>query len=196
MYLDRVMKSVRSILVSGLSRALALVVGLAISPIALLTALLILLFMGRPLLFRQTRVGLHRRLFTIYKFRTMRDGQVTPLGRVLRVTGVDELPQCLNILRGDMRWVGPRPLTPTDVVRLKWTSPYHDVRWSTPPGLTGPAQLSPRCHAKLSWHADSHYARRPSVCRDVMIVCQSVLVPLLGKPAVKRLLQLSSRRTS
>lgn len=186
----------RSVLGAGLSRMLAFSVGAALSPIALLTAALILVFMGRPALFTQSRVGLRRRLFTIYKFRTMHEGRVTALGRLLRATGLDELPQCLNIFRGDMRWVGPRPLTPADVARLKWTTPYHDVRWSIPPGLTGPAQLSPRCHAKLSWHADRHYAQNPSVCRDGMILLQSVLVPLLGKPAVKHLLQRTARRTS
>jgi lipopolysaccharide/colanic/teichoic acid biosynthesis glycosyltransferase len=194
--LQRLPSIMGRVLSVALSRGLALGAWVALSPITLLTAVLILVFMGRPILFTQNRLGLRRQLFTIYKFRTMQDGQVTSLGRVLRATGLDELPQCLNILRGDMRWVGPRPLTPADVERLKWTSAYHDVRWLVAPGLTGPAQLSPRCHAKLSWHADRQYARHPSFCRDGVILLQSVLVPVLGKPAVKRLIQLTSRRNT
>ncbi len=171
------------------SRAAALLLGLALSPVWLLSAALILVCMGRPVLFTQPRVGLGRRLFTIYKFRSMADGAVTPLGRVLRATGLDELPQLINVLRGEMRFVGPRPLTPADVERLKWHTPYHDARWSVPPGLTGPAQLSPRCHAKLSWHHDHHYARRGTRGLDLLILLQSALVPVLGKAVVRRLVQ-------
>ena len=103
---------------------------------------------GPPVLFRQTRLGRGRRPFTILKFRSMANGKVTPVGRVLRATGLDELPQSyelpqfINILRGEMSAVGPRPLTQADVERLGWTGPEYDFRWLARPGLTGLAQIA------------------------------------------------------
>jgi len=84
---------------------------------------------GAPILFRQTRLGLDRRPFTILKFRSMRDDKVTRIGGLIRATGLDELPQFVNILRGDMSAVGPRPLTAVDAARLGWTTPDYDFRW-------------------------------------------------------------------
>src|SRR5476649_1328362 len=81
------------------------------APVLALAATAILADDGRPILFRQPRLGRGRRLFTILKLRSMRDGRVTRVGRLLRATGLDELPQFVNILRGDMSAVGPRPLT-------------------------------------------------------------------------------------
>src|SRR6186713_1995399 len=83
----------------------------------------ILLEDGWPVLFRQERLGRDRLPFAILKFRSMRDGRITRVGRLLRATGLDELPQFVNILRGDMSAVGPRPLTAADVTRLGWTEP-------------------------------------------------------------------------
>src|SRR5439155_845249 len=91
--------------------------------------------------FRQPRVGYRRRPFSILKFRSMRDGRPTRIGRVLRANGLDEVPQFINILRGEMSGVGPRPLTAEDVDRLGWTSADVDFRWQVKPGLTGLAQL-------------------------------------------------------
>src|SRR4051794_33151913 len=82
-----------------------------------------------PLLFRQERLGRDRRPFIILKFRSMQEGRVTRIGGFLRATGLDELPQFINILRGEMSAVGPRPLTAEDVLRLGWTTPEHDFRW-------------------------------------------------------------------
>ena len=96
---------------------------------------------GRPIFFHQQRVGWRRRPFSILKIRTMRGGVITRVGRVLRATGLDELPQFVNILRGDMSAVGPRPLTDGDVQRCGWTGPEFDFRWDTRPGLTGLAQI-------------------------------------------------------
>ena len=79
------------------------------APVMTIVAIAIVLDDGGPVLFRQRRIGYRRRPFEILKFRSMRDGRPTRVGRVLRATGLDELPQFLNILRGDMSGVGPRP---------------------------------------------------------------------------------------
>jgi lipopolysaccharide/colanic/teichoic acid biosynthesis glycosyltransferase len=113
--------------------------------------LLICLLEGRPVFFRQKRVGRHGSLFTIYKFRTMKhaagsistittaeDGRVTPLGRRLRRFKLDELPQLWNVLRGDMSFVGPRPDVPGYLDRLSGDA---QALWQLRPGITGPATL-------------------------------------------------------
>jgi lipopolysaccharide/colanic/teichoic acid biosynthesis glycosyltransferase len=125
----------------------------ALSPLLAVLALGVRLRLGSPVLFRQTRAGLHGRPFTIYKFRTMTDargadgdllpdaGRLPPFGRFLRSTSLDELPSLWNVLRGDMSLVGPRPLLMEYLPRY---SPdqlrRHDVR----PGITGWAQVNGR----------------------------------------------------
>jgi len=99
---------------------------IAFSPAMAVIAGAILLEDGWPVLFRQERLDRRRRPFTILKFRSMRDGRITRVGRMLRATGLDELPQFINILRGDMSAVGPRPLTGSDVTRLGWMAPRYD----------------------------------------------------------------------
>jgi lipopolysaccharide/colanic/teichoic acid biosynthesis glycosyltransferase len=141
---------------------------------------------GSPVLFRQTRLGRGRRPFEIVKFRSMRDGQVTRVGRVLRATGLDELPQFLNILRGDLSAVGPRPITEEDARRFGWTGPSAAGRWRVNPGLTGLGQLagrSPGEHLQL----DRCYARRQSVALDCRLVAMSFVVNVLGKTRARRL---------
>src|SRR6478735_4185998 len=101
--------------------------GLAVfAPAMTVIAVAVLIDDGRPVFFRQERVGYLRRPFQILKFRSMRDGRVTRVGRLLRATGLDELPQFINILRGDMSAVGPRPLTAADLVRFGWDAPAVD----------------------------------------------------------------------
>lgn len=131
---------------------------LLLSPLLAVIALLVRLKLGAPVLFRQLRPGLHGKSFTIYKFRTMtddRDAQgnllpdaerLTPLGRFLRTTSLDELPELWNVLKGEMSLIGPRPL------RMKYLPLYtseqarrHNVR----PGVTGWAQVNGR--NQLSW---------------------------------------------
>lgn len=162
---------------------------LVFAPAMLLIAAAILLDDGRPVLFRQPRVGYRRRPFLILKFRTMRDGDVTRVGRLLRATGLDELPQLLNILRGDMSAVGPRPLTPDDVERLGWSGPAFDFRWACRPGLTGLAQLLGARADGDALHFDRLHASQWSPLRDCRLIAWSFAVNALGKPRVRRWLR-------
>jgi lipopolysaccharide/colanic/teichoic acid biosynthesis glycosyltransferase len=143
---------------------------------------------GWPVLFRQERLGRRRRPFTILKFRSMRDGRMTRVGRMLRATGLDELPQFINILRGDMSAVGPRPLTEPDVTRLGWTAPRYDFRWRVLPGLTGLAQVTEARSGRLSLGLDRRYVTRQSLLLDLRLVAVSFAINALGKRRVRGLL--------
>ncbi len=121
---------------------IAFVLLLCTSPVWLLLLLATLVTQGPPLFFVQERVGLRRKHFFIIKLGSRKDGHVTRFGRFLRKTGLDELPQLVNILKGDMKFIGPRPLTAGDITRLGWDTAEFDLRWSVKPGITGPAQLS------------------------------------------------------
>jgi lipopolysaccharide/colanic/teichoic acid biosynthesis glycosyltransferase len=158
---------------------------LAFSPVMAAIAAAILLDDGWPLLFRQERVGRRRRAFTILKFRSMRDGQITRVGRLLRATGLDELPQFINILRGEMSAVGPRPLTGADVVRLGWTAPRCDFRWRVLPGLTGLAQVNAAGSGRRSLALDRQYVARRSLLLDLQLVALSFAVNAFGKRRVR-----------
>jgi lipopolysaccharide/colanic/teichoic acid biosynthesis glycosyltransferase len=142
---------------------------------------------GVPVLFRQSRLGLRRRPIVVLKFRTMRDGRVTRIGRVLRATGLDELPQFVNILRGELSAVGPRPITEEDAQRFGWTGPAAAARWRLKPGLTGLAQLAGRS-ARESLQLDRCYLRRRSLALDCRIVAMSFVVNVLGKRRARHLL--------
>ena len=140
-----------------------------------------------PALFRQQRLGLGRCPFEILKFRSMRDNRVTRVGRVLRATGLDELPQFINILCGDMSAVGPRPLTADDVTRLGWTTAGADFRWTRRPGLTGLAQLAGPDSAAASLVLDRRYIERQSLWLDVNLIALSFAVNVCGKARVRAL---------
>ena len=161
---------------------------IAFAPVMAVVAAAILLEDGWPVLFAQSRLGRSRQPFTILKFRSMRDGRVTRAGRLLRATGLDELPQLVNILRGDMSAVGPRPLTHADAVRLGWLTPRHDFRWRVSPGLTGLAQILGSATPNGSLGLDRYYVSRGTLLLDVRLVAASFVVNVLGKPRVRRLL--------
>ncbi len=127
------------------------------SPVMLLTAILIKLTSPGPLIFKQERVGLHNRSFQMYKFRSMEvqplseenskwttqhDPRVTPVGRVIRKTSIDELPQLFNVLKGEMSLVGPRPERPLFVERFKEEIPRYMIKHQVRPGMTGWAQIN------------------------------------------------------
>ncbi len=154
---------------------------LVVSPVLVICMLLILVIDRQNPFFIQTRLGKHKRLFKIIKLRTMKNGQVTGLGKMLRRTGLDELPQLLNILFLQMSFVGPRPLTPADVERLGWGDAYHERRWQARPGITGLAQLSPVCHKKMSWFLDQKYSACSGFFFDLKILVSSVAVLFVGK---------------
>jgi lipopolysaccharide/colanic/teichoic acid biosynthesis glycosyltransferase len=141
---------------------------------------------GRPVFFRQQRLGYRRRPFPILKVRTMRDGRVTRVGRVLRATGLDELPQFINILAGQMSAVGPRPLTEDDVRRFGWTGVEFDFRWEMKPGLTGLAQIVGAACTQDALELDRAYAARWRPILDCQLIALSFAVNLFGKSRVQR----------
>jgi lipopolysaccharide/colanic/teichoic acid biosynthesis glycosyltransferase len=154
-------------------------------PAMLLTAALVWAKLGRPVLFRQERPGLGGHGFVLIKFRTMTDARspsgtpltdaerLTPFGRWLRASSLDELPELFNVLRGDMSLVGPRPLL---MKYLPKFSPYHGRRHSVRPGITGLAQISGR--NALSWDdrldLDVEYVDSASPVLDIKILLRTV----------------------
>lgn len=116
----------------------------------------------------------------------MLDGKITFFGKVLRKTGIDEIPQLINIVKGDMSFVGPRPLTKADIDRLQWNDPYYNKRWNLKPGIVGLAQLSPVCHKKMSWYLDKYYINEHTFGLDMKILTSSFLIPFVGKSQMKK----------
>src|SRR5690606_39156160 len=170
------------------------ILGLAVlGPLLLVVGGLIRLDDGGPALFTQTRLGRGRRPFRIYKFRTMLDGTITRHGRWLRATGIDELPQLLNLVRGEMSLIGPRPLTAEDVARLGWDGPSHGVRWEVQPGIAGLAQIFAGRGARLSWFLDVRYVRGRTLMMDVEIVALAAAMLLIGKYRVRSWLRARRR---
>ena len=164
----------------------ALAAMFVLTPVFAVVALLVRTFLGRPVIFRQQRPGLHGRPFTIYKFRTLTDDhdesgmlrpdadRITRFGRILRASSLDELPELVNVLRGDMSLVGPRPLMMDYLERYTpEQARRHDVR----PGLTGLAQVSGR--NTLDWEdrfrLDTYYVDRQSFALDLKIIARTVL---------------------
>ncbi len=154
-------------------------------PVMLGVALAVRLKLGRGVLFRQVRPGLGGRPFTMYKFRTMREAagpdgtplpdceRLTPLGRFLRSTSLDELPELYNVLRGDMSLVGPRPLL---MQYLERYTPQQARRMEVRPGITGWAQV--RGRNALSWEErfalDVWYVDNRSLLLDLRILLMTV----------------------
>jgi len=175
------------------------------SPIMLLTALAIKIEDGfsAPIFYGQDRVGFAGRIFRVLKFRSMRvdaerdgqaqwattnDNRVTVLGKYLRKLRIDELPQLLNVLRGEMSFVGPRPERPQFVDRLAETIPYYRERHSVKPGITGWAQLcypygASEQDAVEKLQYDLFYVKNHDLVFDILILLQTVEVILLGKGA-------------
>ena len=174
-------------------------------PLMLLTVIAIKLEDGwrAPALYRQRRVGRYGRQFHVLKFRSMGidaepdgvprwaqpgDARVTWVGRLIRKLRIDEFPQVFNVLKGDMRFVGPRPERPEFVEELSQRIPYYQERHVVPPGLTGWAQLcypygSSEQDAAEKLQYDLYYIKNRSVVFDIAILVQTVEVVLFGKGA-------------
>ena len=155
-----------------------------------------------PVLYRQERVGENGRLFTLCKFRSMRvdaekgtpiwakenDDRVTRVGRFIRLTRLDELPQLWNVLRGDMSFVGPRPERPFFVEQLAAVIPFYMQRHAVKPGVTGWAQVRYRYGSSVEdamekLRYDLYYIKHLSIVFDLTIVVDTVKVILCGKGA-------------
>jgi len=149
--------------------------------------LVVLVGQGRPVFFRQPRVGVGGRRFGILKLRTMtteadpKDRRPTGLGRWLRQRGLDELPQLVNVLVGEMSLVGPRPLTPADAERLCAAHPPFRRRFAVPPGLTGLAQICQAQGPELTAELDHAYVRKQSAAMDLMILLRTAWMNAVGK---------------
>lgn len=137
-----------------------------------------------PLFFRQKRLGIKQRKFIVLKIRTMRNNEVTKVGRWLRATGLDEIPQFINVIKGDMHIVGPRPLTSLDVDRLGWNGDRYRIRWQLAPGVTGLVQLYAGRSAGLSFYLDRKYIENSTLWLDLKIVLLSFLITIAGKRRV------------
>jgi lipopolysaccharide/colanic/teichoic acid biosynthesis glycosyltransferase len=172
---------------------LALFLLILLLPLFALFALLIKITSRGPVIYRQTRVGLRGKNFTLYKFRTMRedaerdgprwsevkDSRSTPVGQALRLTHLDELPQLWNILRGDLSFVGPRPERPEFVAKLKEEVPYYETRLLVKPGFTGWAQIHHRKDrtvedVKKKVEYDLFYIKNRSLILDLAILLKTL----------------------
>jgi lipopolysaccharide/colanic/teichoic acid biosynthesis glycosyltransferase len=111
----------------------------------------------------------------------------TQTGQILRKTGLDELPQFLNVLKGDMSIVGPRALTMYDIERLAWNDAYHQIRWQQKPGITGFAQIYGGQHRKTSWFWDKYYIRHNNLMIDFGIVGISFFMNVFGKTKIRKI---------
>ena len=181
----------------------ALTLLVATLPIMLVAALIIALESGRPIVYRQERVGLRGKTFEVLKFRSMRqdaekdgkpawavvgDSRVTAFGRFMRRSRIDELPQLINVLRGEMSFVGPRPERPVFVEMLTEQIPFYAVRHSVKPGITGWAQVRYSYGANVEQSTrkleyDLYYVKNHSLFLDILILLETARVVLFGEGA-------------
>ena len=171
-------------------------------PLFLVVAMLIKLDSTGPVFYRQVRVGLRSQPYMIWKFRSMRsdaekngprwaevgDSRISRVGRWLRKLHIDEFPQLINIFKGEMSLVGPRPERPVFVQELRTKIPYYDIRHTLRPGLTGWAQINYQygastedSYVKLQY--DLFYVKNMNLALDLRIIIKTVRVVLLGEGA-------------
>lgn len=173
-----------------------------VSPVCLITALLIKLTSKGPVFYTQERLGKDSKPFKIYKFRTMKtdaekngavwattnDSRITPIGKILRKSRIDEIPQFINVLQGDMSLVGPRPERPVFVEKLKMEISDYEKRLAVKPGITGLAQVHHRYDASITdvrkkVKYDILYIKNVSFATDLQIMLRTVRVVATGAGA-------------
>ncbi|PAE38162.1 sugar transferase [Bacillus sp. 7884-1] len=175
----------RNLLKRSMDLILSLVAIIALSPVFLIVAIFVRVKLGSPVLFKQERPGLNEKIFMMYKFRTMTDEKdekgnllpdsirLTSFGKFLRSTSLDELPELINILKGDMSIIGPRPLL---VQYLPLYNEHQKRRHEVRPGLSGLAQVSGR--NAISWedkfNLDVEYVENVSFLGDWKIIFQTI----------------------
>jgi sugar transferase (PEP-CTERM system associated) len=188
-----------------LKRCMDVIVSLVLliltAPVMLAVAIAIRLDSPGPVLFRQTRVGLFGKQFTIYKFRSMRsdaeaklgprwaqlgDTRVTRVGRLIRKFRLDEIPQAWNVLRGEMSIVGPRPERPCFVEQLSQNIPFYDLRHYVKPGITGWAQVKYRYGASIEdayqkLQYDIYYAKHRSFFCDMKVLYKTIAIVVFAR---------------
>ncbi|MDO8602158.1 MAG: sugar transferase, partial [bacterium] len=183
-----------------ISEIIVALTGLIITlPISILASLLIKLTSAGPIFYTQKRVGRQRKVFNLYKFRSMyhskernpdaddskptwtrpNDARITLVGRVLRATHIDELPQLLNIIKGDMSFIGPRPERPEFTAQLETQIPFYELRYILRPGITGWAQINfkyaasvDEAYEKLQY--DIYYLKNQSFFKDLFIMMKTI----------------------
>lgn len=164
----------------------AVIAILLLSPIIILIAIAVRVKLGAPILYRQERPGYHTKIFLLYKFRTMTNQhnkagelledslRITKFGRLLRSASLDELPELINILKGDMSFIGPRPLL---TKYLPLYNEHQSLRHMVKPGLSGLAQVNGR--NSLTWeekfNLDIHYVKNISFRMDVIIFITTII---------------------
>jgi len=182
--------------------AIALCLLVLTFPLLLITAIAIKLDSRGPIFYKQQRVGLYSKTFTIYKFRSMRldaekdgpqwarknDNRITRVGKIIRRFRIDEIPQLICVLKGDMSMVGPRPERSVFIEKLRKTIPFYVSRLKMKPGLTGWAQV--RHHydndiedVKIKLGYDIYYLSNASILLDIQILIRTIYVVLAGKGA-------------
>jgi sugar transferase (PEP-CTERM system associated) len=191
---------IRTIVKRVFDIAASLALLLVTFPVMLIAAVCIICETGRPVLYRQERVGQGGRSFTIYKFRSMsmgaesdgkprwagaNDDRTTRAGRFMRKTRIDELPQIFNVLKGEMSFVGPRPERPYFVDKLRERVPYYALRHSVKPGITGWAQVRYPYGASVEdaiqkLQYDLYYVKNHTLFLDLVILAATVEVVLWG----------------
>lgn len=185
---------------SLIDKTVAIILMLILIPVAMVLFPILLIVHGRPIFFSQTRTGLNNRPFTLYKLRSMvidaekngaqwavkGDARITPLGKLLRKTRLDELPQLINILKGEMSLVGPRPERPEMIEKtLAPQIPFYNLRHLVKPGVTGWAQVNFRYGSSTEdtmekLQLDLFYVKNRSIWVDILVILKTIKTVITG----------------
>ena len=159
-----------------MNKLFALIFLVILSPLLLVVGISIFIFDGLPIIFKQERVGYNCKLFIIYKFRSLKSDEITPIyfiGNLIRFLKIDELLNLVNIINGSMNFIGPRPLK-SDY--LKYYSKTQIKRHKIKPGLTGLSQVSKKACWKKYFQLDLYYLRKKSILLNIFIIFKTLAV--------------------